>query len=552
MTTLSKLKNELNDIIDEDTLSDLKNKRWAEKSQIDIPSKTTVVKTSDDPTVADTTIVTTKDPETNITAVKKASSDPTEPVTTTITKKEELSIRKQKELNRILNLAGQQIQEDSIDKELEYAGDDGFGNSEGDIVLWNGEYLELSEFVSAGHESGWYASGKDPETGEKHDEIWIPYDEVEVDVGMTNDHRRYDSKMRGMQRAADDRAAGTYQKNVDYDTARQASKTKYMNTGESKLQEEAAKDPVNWGHDGKGFTPSDEKSLNGQLVWLWHNNTPTTARTAENVLPNPEAGALDAINRGDTPAGQTQDPDPTRRADGEGMNTFGEWVRVGEWIPRVPASGGYYTISEFPYNDFVPSEDDIIEPMKLSHLNRKTGYDPNSNQANAPYAVVQESRNINEDLNALDLQDLIKSTIEVDKHKSKLGEDKDVIVLAMNVKQADAAKDLMSFIERGYSDVIDADSIASENIDGDFVVFVEFERKDTFKDVLSEMLQGVEKLSGIETWKFRHHKSNKTLTMEELTEKIPLTPDAYDVFLAHEQSIRDQLRQLKMNARIPF
>ena len=193
MTTLSKLKNELNDIIDEDTLSDLKNKRWAEKSQIDIPSKTTVVKTSDDPTVADTTIVTTKDPETNITAVKKASSDPTEPVTTTITKKEELSIRKQKELNRILNLAGQQIQEDSIDKELEYAGDDGFGNSEGDIVLWNGEYLELSEFVSAGHESGWYASGKDPETGEKHDEIWIPYDEVEVDIGMTNDHRRYDS-----------------------------------------------------------------------------------------------------------------------------------------------------------------------------------------------------------------------------------------------------------------------------------------------------------------------------------------------------------------------
>jgi hypothetical protein len=319
---------------------------------------------------------------------------------------------------------------------------------------------------------------------------------------------------------------------------------------ESKLQE--AKDPVNWGKDGRGFTPSDEKSLNGQLVWLWHNNTPTTARTAENVLPNPEAGALDAINRGDTPVGPAQDPDPARRGTGEGMNKFGEWVRVGEWIPRVPASGGYYTISEFPYNDFVPSEDDIIEPMNLSHLNRKTGYDPNSNQANAPYAVVQESRNINEDLKPMDLESLINGTISVDKHKSKLGEDKDVIVLAMEVKNNDAANDLMTFIERGYTDVIDADSISSENIDGDYVVFVEFERKDTFKNVLSEMLEGVEKLTGITEWSFNHYKSSKTLTMEELHERLPITPEDYDSFLVKEQNIKDQLQQLRINARVPM
>ena len=172
----------------------------------------------------------------------------------------------------------------------------------------------------------------------------------------------------------------------------------------------------------------------------------------------------------------------------------------------------------------------------------------------APFVHVkgQATESINEDLKSLDLENLVNSTIAVDKHKSKLGEDKDVIVLAMEVKNNDAAKDLMSFIERGYTDVIDADHISSENIDGDYIVFVEFERKDTFKDVLSEMLGGVERLTGIDNWSFKHYKSNRTLTMEELHNTLPVTPEQYDSFLAKEKNIKDQLQQLKINARVPM
>ena len=159
---------------------------------------------------------------------------------------------------------------------------------------------------------------------------------------------------------------------------------------------------------------------------------------------------------------------------------------------------------------------------------------------------------INEDLQPMDLESLINSRIYIDKHKSKLGEDKDVIVLAMEVKNGAAAKDLMTFIERGYTDVIDADNINSENIDGDFMVFVEFERKETFKDVLSEMLDGVEKLTGINEWSFKHYKSNRTLTMEELHSTLPITAEEYDSFLAKEQNIKDQLQQLRINARVPM
>ena len=72
------------------------------------------------------------------------------------------------------------------------------------------------------------------------------------------------------------------------------------------------------------------------------------------------------------------------------------------------------------------------------------------------------------------------------------------------------------------------------------------------KNVLSEMLGGVEKLTGINDWSFNHYKSSKTLTMEELHERLPITPEDYDSFLSKEQNIKDQLQQLKINARVPM
>ena len=235
-----------------------------------------------------------------------------------------------------------------------------------------------------------------------------------------------------------------------------------------------------------------------------------------------------------------------------GQEDHGTWATVGKWVPEVPATGGFYTVTDFA-DGMVPSQDDNIYLTDIGAWNNGTNsWSGTDAGANATFVAVMESRNINEELQALDLANLINGTISVDKHKSKLGEDKDVIVLAMEVKNNDAANDLMTFIERGYTDVIDADSISSENINGDYMVFVEFERKDTFKNVLSEMLDGVEKLTGINDWSFKHYKSNRTLTMEELHEKLPITPDDYDSFLAKEQNIKDQLQQLKINARVPM
>ena len=159
---------------------------------------------------------------------------------------------------------------------------------------------------------------------------------------------------------------------------------------------------------------------------------------------------------------------------------------------------------------------------------------------------------LNENLEALDLEDLVSPIIRVDKHKSKVGNDRDIIVMAFNVKSSEAAEDLVSFLEKGYTEIIDADNVSSENIDGDFVVFVESERNKEFPKMIAEVLEGVEKLTGNDEWKFKHYKSEKTLSSQELMDKLPLTPEEYDVFLAKQKDIMQQLEQLKINARIPF
>ncbi|SVC29464.1 uncharacterized protein METZ01_LOCUS282318, partial [marine metagenome] len=55
-----------------------------------------------------------------------------------------------------------------------------------------------------------------------------------------------------------------------------------------------------------------------------------------------------------------------------------------------------------------------------------------------------------------DLINLIETTFSVDQYKSKVGDDKNIVVVAFDVKDVDPAKDLSQFIETGH-DTIDVD-----------------------------------------------------------------------------------------------
>lgn len=146
-------------------------------------------------------------------------------------------------------------------------------------------------------------------------------------------------------------------------------------------------------------------------------------------------------------------------------------------------------------------------------------------------------------LNAGDLRGLVNHVFEIDSYKSKMGEDKDVVVLSFTVESSAPAEDLVSFIEKGYQFVLDADMTPGELSDGKYRVFVELERNRHVSENIADILYGVGKLSELDNFKFRYYKSFNSVdaTKEALDEMIPNDPSTYDqqMYEHKNQSIED-------------
>jgi hypothetical protein len=138
---------------------------------------------------------------------------------------------------------------------------------------------------------------------------------------------------------------------------------------------------------------------------------------------------------------------------------------------------------------------------------------------------------LNENLHALDLKNLVKKVFEIDSYKSKIGDDEDVVVVSFTVDYEDPAKDLENFIEMGYDFVLDADCSPGETDDGNYKVFVELERGRHVAKQIKEMLDGIERLTGMPDMRFRYFKSFKSqdATEDNLAAAIPTDKDAYKV-----------------------
>lgn len=130
-----------------------------------------------------------------------------------------------------------------------------------------------------------------------------------------------------------------------------------------------------------------------------------------------------------------------------------------------------------------------------------------------------------------DLRDLLDHVVEIDSYKSKMGADEDIITIAFSTLTRESANDLSSFIERGYSFVLDADATVGEQSDGNYRVFVEIERNNHAAEQILELMSGVKSLSGIGDMRFRYYKNFRSLdiTQDNLEETIPTEADLYGI-----------------------
>lgn len=134
-------------------------------------------------------------------------------------------------------------------------------------------------------------------------------------------------------------------------------------------------------------------------------------------------------------------------------------------------------------------------------------------------------------LHSNDLEHLVSNIFEVDSYASKMGSDQDIVVLSFTVEDHEPALDLVNFIERGYDFVLDADSTPGELKDGRYKVFVEMERTRHVPEQIMEILDGIQKLTGIDDFKFRYYKGFQSLPVNEetLSETIPTSKQDYEV-----------------------
>ena len=129
-----------------------------------------------------------------------------------------------------------------------------------------------------------------------------------------------------------------------------------------------------------------------------------------------------------------------------------------------------------------------------------------------------------------DLQDLVYKIFHVDSYKSKMGNDSDIAVLSFTVSYESAANDLVSFIENGYSFVLDASQSTGELDDGMYKVFVEIQRDSKLPENILELVDGIKKLTNRNKFKFRYYKGFESfpVNIEMLSLHIPTDSKMYD------------------------
>jgi len=136
---------------------------------------------------------------------------------------------------------------------------------------------------------------------------------------------------------------------------------------------------------------------------------------------------------------------------------------------------------------------------------------------------------VKEGLKAGDLDGVISKRFSVDQFKSKMGEDRNIMVLAFTVDGMAPAKDLERFAETGYKEVLDADATPGTLEDGKHRVFVEFARTEGVDQHIRKFLDDLKKLTNIEIFEFTYHKNVTPFeaSAANLAKILPRTPEAY-------------------------
>jgi hypothetical protein len=129
-----------------------------------------------------------------------------------------------------------------------------------------------------------------------------------------------------------------------------------------------------------------------------------------------------------------------------------------------------------------------------------------------------------------DMEGMMKPTIHVDEFASKMGDDDDVIVVSFFVRSKQAADDLVSWFEKGYDWVLDADTSPGEIKPGRFLVYIEIRRRSSAGQYIETALDDLNTLTEWENstdWTMHYEGQDVPYSREEFERLVPLSPKEY-------------------------
>ena len=158
------------------------------------------------------------------------------------------------------------------------------------------------------------------------------------------------------------------------------------------------------------------------------------------------------------------------------------------------------------------------------------------------------SHQLSEGLNYKDLMGMMKPTIHIDEFSSKMGDDDEILVASFFVRDAQAAKDLMNWFEKGYDWVIDADVSPGEIKPNRYLVYVELRRRSTAGGNVEQLLDDLNTLTEFEdssAWTMHYRDQEIPFTRDAFDATVPLTPRAY------RERYEKDLNEMRVAAGLP-
>jgi len=145
-----------------------------------------------------------------------------------------------------------------------------------------------------------------------------------------------------------------------------------------------------------------------------------------------------------------------------------------------------------------------------------------------------------------EMVNLVNSTISIDQYKPKIGEANETVVVAFEVQQELAAKDLSNLIETDIVESLDVDVSQGPNNNGNYLVFVEFARDNKLHNRIMEIMKCVSNVTEITEWQYEYYKGTGAVDLNEdnLKETVLDNQEQYVLKYAQQNENLNRVKQL--------